>query len=88
MAERERRHEGLRAGAPIAVGAVRIIPIERIEVDATQGRYGVWCSAAKAPYAVVIRDDERVWAVGVEAQAVSVARLRAEVPGLDQLLGA
>ena len=86
MPERERRSESLRAAAPLRVGAVTLIPIERVVVRSARRWPGVWASAALEPYALVVRDAGGVRAVGLDAEAVPLERLRELIPELEDLL--
>ena len=86
MAERETRTETLRAGAPLTVGAVSMVPIERVVLHAQAGGSGIWCSVAKEPYALIVRERGDTRAVGIDGAEVSLEELREQVPGLDALL--
>jgi len=86
MPERASHTETLRAGAPIRVGSVTLLPIERIAVHADGSALRIWSYAAKEPYALVVRDAGGVWAVDAHASAISLAELSKRVPGLDALL--
>jgi len=44
MPERETRTETLRAGTPFAIGAVILLPIERVVLHTKQGNTGMWVS--------------------------------------------
>ena len=86
MPERSTHTEILRAGAPVAVGSVTLLPIERVALHSDRGKTRVWCSAAKEPYALVVRDVGGLRVVDVDARAVSLEELREKIPGLDALL--
>jgi hypothetical protein len=86
MPERKTHGETLQAGAPITVGALVLVPIERVERHVDIGESGLWFSFEKVPYALVIRDAYGTRAVNVEAVAVSLEELRAKIPGFDALL--
>jgi hypothetical protein len=88
MPERARHADTVRAGTPLRVGSVVLLPIERDVVHAGAGARGAWFTAGKEPYALVVRDgggDVRVLDVG--ATPVSLEELRERIPGLDEALG-
>jgi hypothetical protein len=86
MPERKTRTDTLHAGTPFTVGSVTLLPIERVVVHSETGRTGVWFSATKEPYALVVRDAGGIRAVDTGAQAVPLEALRAQIPGFDALL--
>jgi len=86
MPEHSRTIDSLRAGPPLAVGSVTLLPIERVLVHAHRGPVGGWCSAHKAPYAMVIRDAGGLRAVDAGGDPFPLERLREEMTGLDALL--
>ena len=86
MPERTSRTETVRAGAPIHVGPVTLLPIERVVVHSVADARRVWVTAAKEPAALVVRDATGTWAIGADAMPVSLQELRERVPGLDGLL--
>jgi hypothetical protein len=86
MPERGRRSEAFRAGAPLVVGAVTVVPIERTVSYAHRGRTHAWFSIVLEPYALVVRDAAGIRALGTGEVAVSIEQLRHSVPELDALL--
>lgn len=76
----------LRAGTPIVVEDVEVIPIELTRFSADRLANGLAGFAAKSPTAVVIRSRQGVWALGLDGQPVSLHDLRREVPGLEELV--
>lgn len=82
MSESGRRHEALRAGAPVACGPVMMLPIERVRVEAQVAAGGVWFSALRAPCALVVRAGGELVAARVDGAPVAMDDLLAEVPGL------
>lgn len=76
----------LRAGRPLTVGAVTVLPIERTASHADCLGTHAWISFFREPYALVVRDAAGVRALGIGGEAISLERLRASVPGLDALL--
>lgn len=87
MPERARSTEALRAAAPIRVGDVTLVAIERIATCVAGIGAVAFASVALEPYAVVVRDGGGVRVVGVGAAAVTLEELRREVPGLDAIAG-
>jgi hypothetical protein len=78
--------ETLEAAAPITVGAVTVLAIERVLRQVASGGAHPWCLFAKQPHALVVRDAAGLHVVGTDDAAVTLDRLRAEVPQLDALL--
>lgn len=76
----------LRAGAPITVAGITLIPIERVRIDSGALSRAWWLSAAKEAVAVVLCGPEGPRAVDVEGRGRPVDELLAEVPGLESLL--
>ena len=88
MPERSTRTLSVRVGTPLEVGPVTLVPIERIVTQADRWKERAWFLVRKEPYAIVVRDAAGVRAVGTDAVALSLDRLREEVPELDAVLGA
>jgi hypothetical protein len=87
MPERARRTETVRAGTPLRVGSVIVLPIERVVVHAAMGALGAWFTAALGPYALVVRDAAGIRAIDIGGgPAVSLEALRQSFPGLDASL--
>ena len=86
MPERTSHTETLRAGTPLRVGSVTLLPIERVLVHSDQGAFGAWFTAAKEPYALVVRDAGGIRALDIGATPVSLEALREGIPGLDAVL--
>lgn len=78
--------ESLRPGARIRVGAVTLLPIERLVLHADGCSTCAWFSAAKEPYALIVRDHLGIRAVDGNATAVSIEVLCEDVPGLRAAL--
>ena len=77
-----------RTGTPVTIGKITLLPIERVVLHSDRRNGRVWFSAAKEPYALIIRDAEGVRTIGNETMAVSLEALREEVPGLNTVLAA
>ena len=86
MPERASHTERVRAGTPLRVGSVTLLPIERVVVHSAVGALGAWFTAAQEPYALVVRDAGGIRTLDIGATAVSLEALRAEIPGLDAVL--
>jgi hypothetical protein len=86
MLERTARIETLRAGAPVSVGSITLLPIERVVLRSDRSERRVWFTAAKEPYALIVRDESGIWAIDANAVAVPLEALRAEISGLDAAL--
>jgi hypothetical protein len=86
MPERRTHTDTLRAGAPLTVGAVSLLPIERVVLYTETWPAHVWVSAAKAPYALIVRDAGGLRVVTTGTGTVTLEQLRESIPGLDALL--
>jgi hypothetical protein len=86
MPEHTSHAETVRAGTPLRVGPVTLLPIERAVVHSHMGAHGAWFTAAKEPYALVVRDAAGLRALDIGATPVSLEALREGIPGLDALL--
>jgi len=86
MPDSRTHSETLQAGAPITVGSLVLVPIERVVRNVDVSEMGLWFSFEKEPYALVVRDANGARAVNVEAVAVSIEELCARIPGFDALL--
>jgi len=80
------RTRNLTAGAPIFVGSVTLLPIERVVMHADMATTGAWFSVVKQPYALVVRDANGIRTLNIGAAAVSLEQLREKIPTLDALL--
>ncbi len=88
MPERTGHTETVRAGTPVSVGSVTLLPIERVVVRSDRGAQRVWFFVAKEPYALIVRDAGGIRAMGADAAAISLEKLREKIRGLDALLAA
>lgn len=86
MPERASHSRALRAGTPLRAGSVTLLPIERVVMHSSMGALGAWFTAAKEPYALVVRDAGGIRALDIGAAAVSLQALREAIPGLDAVL--
>jgi len=88
MPEPRQQSDTLRAGAPVHIGAVTLLPIERVVLHAAGAGACLWFAAAKQPYALVLREAGRVRAIDTQAAEIQIDTLRALVPRLDAALAA
>jgi len=88
MPERHTRTETWRAGSPLKVGSMALLPIERVVVNVNHGRDRAWFMFAKEPFALVVRDSSGMRALTTTASAVSLDELRERIPDLETLLAA
>jgi hypothetical protein len=86
MPERATRTETVRAGTPLRVGSVTLLPVERVVVRSDVGALGAWFTAAREPYALIVRDAGGIRALDAGGAAVSLETLRDAIPGLDAAL--
>lgn len=76
----------LRAGAPITVAGITLIPIERVLIHSEEPPYACWLSASKEAVAVVICGPKGARAVDVQARERPIDELIAEIPELEPVL--
>ena len=88
MPERATHTETVCVGTPFMVGSVTLLAIERVVLHSHRASGHAWCSAAKEPYALVVRDANGIRAIDTDAAAVSLEALREKVPGLGAVLAA
>lgn len=88
MREERRQAETFRAGAPVRIGLLAVLPIERMVLHANCAGECLWIAAAKEPYALVLREADRVRAMDTQAAEIPMDTLRAQVPRLDAALAA
>jgi len=86
MPERVRQTDEVCAGAPLRVGPLAVVPIERMLLNAYQGDGCLWLSSTKEPYALIVRDAAGIRVLGVSAATMSLDALRELVPELDAML--
>ena len=86
MREASRQAETFCAGAPVRIGVVTLLPIERVVLHANCVGECLWFAAAKEPYALILRDANGLRAVAAEAESVSIETLCAEIPDLGAAL--
>jgi hypothetical protein len=84
--ERKTFTQTLRAGTPLTVGSVTLLPIERVVTYSDMGNTRVWFSVSKEPYALVFRDSSGLRAVDTDVMAISLKQLCEQIPGLDAML--
>ncbi len=75
----------LRAAAPIRVGEVTVLPVERVVLRSGRGRGGVWVAAEVEPCGLVVRDAGGLRAVALDGTPLALEDLRARVPAIDEL---
>lgn len=76
----------LRAGAPITVAGITLIPIERVRINSGKQWYAYWLNATKEAVAVVICEREGPRIIDVEARERPIDEFITEVPELESLL--
>ena len=88
MVECYTRTEALRAGTPVTVGSVTLLPIERVVLHSNRSGTGAWLSGTKEVLALIVRDAFSIGAVDGNGMAVALEALREKVQGLDAALAA
>ena len=76
----------LRAGTPIVVAGVTLIPVERIRIVATEVQQACWLQATKDAFALVICDAHGQHAVDTDGYHLPIDHLLDLVPELQTAL--
>lgn len=76
----------LRAGSPLRVGAVTLVPVERVSIRSDQGDAGHWVSASKEVFAVVVCDADGVRVLAANSSEIALDALIDETPKLGAIL--
>ena len=88
MPKRNEHTEILVAGAAVSVGAVTVLPIERVVLRSRRGDGRWWFAAVKEPYALVLRDAGGIRVFDTDAIPIPIDSLRELFPRLDAALAA
>ena len=77
---------GLRAAAPVSLGDMAVIAVERVSIlqSATGRARGRWIAAEKRPLAVCVVTEAGARAFDLDGSDLSLAWLCDRVPGLDE----
>ena len=78
--------EALRAGKPLSVGDVTLVPIARAGIRSDMGDAGYWISAFKEPFAVVVCDAGGVRALAADSSELALDALMEKTPNLGAIL--
>jgi len=84
--EKNTTTEALRAAAPIHVGNVTLLPIERVVIRSDTFAARAWFAICKQPHALVIRDAAGIRVIDIDDKPVDIEQLRKTIPNLDGLL--
>ena len=76
----------LRLATPIVCGAVTLLPVERMVIARGGAGGRRWFMAALEPWALVVRDGDRVRVLGTGGDAASLDELRSGLPDIDAAL--
>jgi hypothetical protein len=76
----------LRAGIPMVMGEVTLVPIERCIIQSDTGDMGCWLSGLKEPFAIIVCDTTGVRAFNTKSKKISVKSLIQKIPDLGALL--
>lgn len=77
---------GLRAGIPVAVAGVIIVPVIQVFRDVQAGPGGLWACGFKTPAALIFCEARGKRAVDLTGRELAIADLLRDVPGLDEVL--
>lgn len=78
--------EELRAGNPLTIADVTLVPIERSAIQSDIGNMGYWLTGFKEPFAVVVCDATGTHAFGIDSAEIAVDMLIQKVPNLCAIL--
>ena len=78
----------LRAGKPMVVGEITLIPIERCYIHSIPGDKGGWLYGLKEPFAIITCDATGIRAYDTASIEISVASLIQKIPDLSAVLAA
>lgn len=88
MAERTIDKQVVRAGTPVVLGAMILLPIERLVWRADRTSARIWFSMHKEPWALIVQDGDGTRAVDMDAMPLPLEELSRAVPGLNGRLAA
>jgi uncharacterized spore protein YtfJ len=72
----------LRAGAPITLAGMILIPIERVQVNSEKQSFGYWLNATKEAVAIVICEPQGPRLMNISIEEHSLDRIFTELPEL------
>lgn len=76
----------LRAGHPIVVDDLQLIPVESTELYGDRTAGGLMAVATKEPVAIVVRRAGREWALDLDGRELSLSDLLRDVEGLQEMM--
>ncbi len=76
----------LRAGDPITVAGVTLVPIERVQINTEKQSYGYWLNATKEAVAIIICEPQGPRLMNVGEAKCSLDNIMMELPALESLL--
>lgn len=76
----------LRAGNPLRVGDVTLVPVERIKILSGSGAAGCWMSAFKEPFAIVVCDAGGLRVLAMDSSGLALGALTEDTPNLAAIL--
>jgi hypothetical protein len=86
MVERKVHTDVVRAGAPVTLGAVALLPIVRTVLRGELAGGRTWIAASKQVHALILRDAAGIRAVDADARPVTIDALRRQLPEIDAWL--
>ena len=75
-----------RAGSPVRVGEVTIVPLERVAVHHGGGKDRLWAYVCKEPVGVVVVSAGETWALNVQGERVPLETYIDRIDGLRSVL--
>jgi len=75
----------LRAGAPITLSGMILIPIERVKVNSEKQSFGYWLNATKEAIAIVICEPQGPRLMNISIEEPSLDKIFTELPELESI---
>jgi len=75
----------LRAGAPITLAGMILIPIERVQVNSEKQSFGYWLNATKEAVAIVICEPQGPRLMNISIEDHSLDKIFTELPELESI---
>jgi len=75
----------LRAGAPITLAGMILIPIERVKVNSEKQSFGYWLNATKEAVAIVICEPQGPRLMNISIEEHSLDNIFTELPELESI---
>jgi len=75
-----------RAGTPVTIGNIKLIPLERVSVHYTDDKRGVFFYSYMEPIGVVIITPHGQWAADINGRTIPLETYVRQIDGLQETL--